>query len=303
MTASREHLVRALWTLFEPIHAVTYFSDEAREGFAAVGLPRYWDGYFAGRAAPLGPVSSAPVTAIFSGFAPFLVDRALPASWSVASPAAVLEARLAGAEATLRRLAPDEDAVSSAADALASVAARVDTVGRPLAAANAALPVEDSPYRRVWQAATTLREHRGDGHVIALVSLGISGITTLLLRSGVDLDAGAMRRARGWSDDEWNAEVVRLVDRGLLRDDRTTTPAGLELLAEAERVTNRLALGLWSHLDDAELLDVARALAPVATPVGALYPRPNPIGIPPAWNPETDPDASAVPAVPTAARR
>jgi hypothetical protein len=298
MTAPREHLARALWTLFEPIHAVTYFSDEARAEFAAVGLTRYWDGYFAGRAAPLGAVAGPPVTAIFSGFAPFLVDRALPASWSVASPAAVLEASLAGAEATLRRLVPDQDAVAAAAAALAPIAARVDTVGRPLSAANASLPLVDDPYRSLWQAAATLREHRGDGHVIALVSLDIAGLSTLLLRTGVDLDAASMQKARGWTDDEWNAEADRLVDRGLLRVDRTTTSAGLELLAEAEHLTNRLALHPWAHLDDAELLDVARALAPVATRVNTLYPRPNPIGIPLAWDPDTDPDASAVPAVP-----
>lgn len=62
-----------------------------------------------------------------------------------------------------------EGAVTDAANLLARVAARVDTIGRPLAAANSALPVEPDPYRRLWQAATTLREHRGDGHVIALV--------------------------------------------------------------------------------------------------------------------------------------
>jgi hypothetical protein len=82
MTA-REHAVRALWTLFEPIHAVSYFAQEARDEFAAIGLTRYWDGYFAGRAAPLGTVPAAPVVAIFNGFSPSLVGRALPAVWSV----------------------------------------------------------------------------------------------------------------------------------------------------------------------------------------------------------------------------
>jgi hypothetical protein len=38
--ASREHLVRAMWTLFEPIHAVSYFSPQSRDAFAAVGLTR-----------------------------------------------------------------------------------------------------------------------------------------------------------------------------------------------------------------------------------------------------------------------
>src|ERR1700709_770906 len=106
--ATREHLARALWTLFEPIHAVTYFSQEARVAFASIGLTRYWDGYFAGRSAPLGALSAPPVTAMFSGFAPFLVDRALPAVWSIVSPAQVIEARYAGAAETLRAIVPDE---------------------------------------------------------------------------------------------------------------------------------------------------------------------------------------------------
>jgi hypothetical protein len=296
--ADREHLARALWTLFEPIHAVTYFSDEAREAFAAIGMPRYWDGYFAGRSAPLGPVGGAPVIAIFSGFAPMLVNRALPAAWEVATPAQVLEARYAGAEATLRRLVPDETVVTTAANALAPIANSVDTIGRPLAAANAALPESDDPYRRLWQAAATLREHRGDGHVIALVSLEIAGLTTLVLRSGVDLDATSMQKARGWTDDEWSASVTEQIDRGLLGADRRITPDGLEALAEAERMTNRLASEPLKGLNDEELLSAARALSPVSRAVGILFPYPNPIGMPEPWDPDGDPGASAIPEAP-----
>ena len=298
--ADRQHLARALWTLFEPIHAVTYFSDEARAAFAEVGLARYWDGYFAGRSAPLGPVAGAPIIAVFSGFAPMLVNRALPAAWEVATPPQVIEARYAGAEATLRRLVPDESLVVGAADALVPIARHVDTIGRPLAAANAALPDEDDPYRRLWQAAATLREHRGDGHVIALVSLEIAGISTLLLRSGLDLDATSMQRARGWTDDDWTASADSLVSRGLLDASRRTTDAGNSALAEAERLTNRLAVGPWTGLSDEELLGVARALAPVATAVGNLFPYPNPIGMPKPWDPDGDPEAAAIPEAPEA---
>jgi hypothetical protein len=298
--ATREHLTRALWTLFEPIHAVSYFSTQAREGFAAVGLKRYWDGYFAGRSAPLGAVEGAPITAMFSGFSPALVTRALPSVWSIASPAEVLEARSLGAAATLRELAPDEDAVAAASEALTSVALRAATVGRPLAAANAALPVEDDPYRQLWQAASILREHRGDGHVLALVSLDIAGITTLVLRSGLDLEAERMRSARGWTEDEWAVEADRLVERGLLNPDRTITPAGEDALTRAEHLTNALALGPWAHLTDDELLGIASLLAPVATKVVPLFPYPNPIGMPVAWDPDADPDATAVPPTPGA---
>jgi hypothetical protein len=297
--ASREHLARALWTLFEPIHAVTYFSPRAREALADVGLARYWDGYFAGRSAPLGALSAEPVTAMFSGFAPFLVDRALPAVWSVVTPAQVIEARYVGAEATLRAIIPDQSAIEAAAEALTPLTAGLDTVGRPLSAAYAALALESDPYRRLWQVAGTLREHRGDGHVAALVTLEISGITTLLLRSGVDLDATSMQKARGWTDDEWAAEADRLVDRGLLTVDRRITPAGAELLDRAEQLTNRLALGALAGLSDDEVRGVAARLFPVANAVSFLFPYPNPIGMPASWNPDADPDAAAIAESPT----
>ena len=292
--ADREHLARALWTLFEPIHAVTYFSTEAREALAAIGLTRYWDGYFAGRSAPMGALSGQPVVAMFSGFAPFLVNRALPAAWSVVTPAQAIEARYAGAAATLRAIVPDEAIVADAADALTPLVAGLDTIGRPLSAAYAALPLEEDPYRRLWQVAGTLREHRGDGHVIALVGLEIAGITTLVLRAGVDLDATSMKRARGWTDDEWDAEAGRLVARGLLDADHRISQAGAELLDRAEHLTNRLAIGPLEGLSDDQVRSVAARLHPLASAVSPLFPYPNPIGMPESWNPEADPDATLV---------
>jgi hypothetical protein len=292
--ASRENLARAFWTVFEPIHSVVYFSAEARAALAEIGLERYWDGYFAGRAAALGEVSGAPVIAMFSGFAPFLVNRALPAAWAIATPAEVIEARYIGAENTLRSLAPDVAVVEAAADALTPLVADLNFTGRPLSAAYAALPLQDDPYRRLWQVAGTLREHRGDGHVIALASLEIGGITTLLLRSAVDLDGGYVQKARGWTDEEWNAEAARLVRRGLLQKSGGITPAGAKLLDEAERLTNRLALGAIASLTDDQLRSVAAKLAPVARTTAGLFPQPNPIGMPASWDPTADPEAAGI---------
>jgi hypothetical protein len=297
--ADREHLARALWTLFEPVHAVTYFSTEARDALAAIGLTRYWDGYFAGRSAPMGALSGAPVVAMFSGFAPFLVDRALPAVWSVTTPEQVIEARYVGAAATLRAIVSDEKAIAAAADALTPLVENLDTIGRPLSAAFSALPLEDDPYRRLWQVAGTLREHRGDGHVIALVSLGISGLTTLVLRAGVDLDATSMKKARGWTDEEWEAEAESLVKRGLLAPDRRITPAGADLLDHAEALTNRLAVGPLSSLSDDDIRSVAATLYPIVSAVASLFPYPNPIGMPVSWDPAADPEAGLIAESPT----
>jgi hypothetical protein len=293
--AQRQHFARALWTLFEPLHAVTYFSTEARNAFAAIGLPRYWDGYFAGRAAPLGAVVAAPVSAIFSGFSPALVNRALPSVWSVAPVEAVLEARLAGAASTLRALYSDGVAVAAAADALMAVALRVNTIGRPLAAANLAQNVGGDPFRRLWQAATILREHRGEGHVMALVSGDIAGISTLVLRSAVDLEGPRMQSSRGWTDEEWAASHASLISRGLLAVDGSITALGTEALTTAEHLTNRLAV---LGIDEGEIGNLAALLTPITAAVVTLFPYPNPIGMPRPWQPAGDPAAAAVPTAP-----
>jgi hypothetical protein len=46
--------VHRMSELIEPIGAIT-FSEVPDQAFRALGMRNYWDGYFAGRAAPLGP--------------------------------------------------------------------------------------------------------------------------------------------------------------------------------------------------------------------------------------------------------
>ncbi|HJR24213.1 MAG TPA: hypothetical protein VJ804_01985, partial [Acidimicrobiales bacterium] len=77
---------RRLWLVGEPIHALTYFAQPAFDAWAAAGIRGFWRGYFATRAAPFGPVGPAVVTASFFGFAPAMVERAIPSVWEQASP-------------------------------------------------------------------------------------------------------------------------------------------------------------------------------------------------------------------------
>ncbi|MGH8276414.1 MAG: helix-turn-helix domain-containing protein, partial [Steroidobacteraceae bacterium] len=62
------------------------------------------NGYFALRAAPLGPVGPAVAGASFFGFHPDRVAHALPDAWTYTSPDDALRARLAGADAARRQL-------------------------------------------------------------------------------------------------------------------------------------------------------------------------------------------------------
>jgi hypothetical protein len=131
-----------LWAALETLHDVTYFADAVRPAGIELGLKGFWMTYFAWRAAPLGPVPAAPVVAMFAGFHPGAVARALPESWSRTTPQACLEARTAVSTAALSDAGVDPEACGRAAAMLAPVAAAVDPTGRPLGAANAALEQE-----------------------------------------------------------------------------------------------------------------------------------------------------------------
>lgn len=290
---------RRMWALFEPVHVVSYFAPQSLEAFVQAGLRGFWRGYFAGRAAPVGLTGAAPIVASFFSFAPAIVGRAIPAIWDLITPRDALVVRQAGAVAALRSLlalpdgAPVPGAIVAAADRLAEVAADLDYAGRTLAAANAALPVPAEPLARLWHAATLLREHRGDGHIGALVAADLDAPEALALRAGVDRAAdGAnshvtvgwrreqMQPARGWTDEQWDAAEARLASRGLLRPDGTATTAGVTLHRQIEHATDVAAARPWAALREGQADRLADLLVPVTTACAAVLPVPNPIGVP-----------------------
>ncbi len=277
---------RRLWALGEPYHALSYFADESRSAAEATGLHGFWNGYFAMRAAPLGPVGAEVVTATFYNFAPGFVARRVPGVWQVVDPAAALAARLAGVDAAVRRVlgeeGPGSAAAAEAAGLLAVAAAAVDLPGRPLAAANAGLPVPSEPHLAVWQSLTTLREHRGDGHNAALLQRGISGVGAHVLAAAAGRTAREwLLRARGWDDVAWDAAADELAGRGWLAGGELTAE-GAAIVAAVESDTDRLALGPWRALGDARCDRLAELLGPVrrAVVAGGVWPEGNPIGAP-----------------------
>jgi hypothetical protein len=280
--ADAAQTARSMWILFEPIHAVIYFTPEGRSAFEQAGLRGFWRGYFAGRAAPLGPVSAAVVTASFFGFAPGMVARAIPGVWELITPEEALRTRLAGATGALGRLLSEQD-VARAADLLWRSADELDCAGRVLAAANAALPAPDdgsAALARLWQAATLLREHRGDGHFAALVAAGIDGCESIVLRCGLDLRREDLQPIRGWTDEEWDDARSRLADRGWVGADGALTAAGREAHAAVEDATDRAASRPWARLRPEASAELAEVLTPIARACASVLPYPSPIGVP-----------------------
>lgn len=275
---------RTMWTLFEPIHIVTYFEQRARDRFTAAGLRGFWRGYFAGRSAPLGAVGPAPVIAAFYSFAPQMVSRALPEVWTMAAPEVVLTARREGAVEALSGLLAEIPAahVGEAVDLLEAAVATLQPAGRVLGAANAALPRNDHPLARLFQAATTLREHRGDGHVAALVTVDLGPLDILALRCGMDLSREYVQPARGWTDEEWAEAEVRLKERGLLDGAGTASQSGRDLFRFAEDATNRTAEAPWVAMGAPAVTRLKELMAPMADACRTVVPAGNPIGLPTA---------------------
>ncbi|WP_405807982.1 hypothetical protein OG729_23375 [Streptomyces sp. NBC_00210] len=249
--------VRQMWHLLEPLHAVLYYAPEAFEEAAALGYKtdERWPSYFAWRAAPLGAAGAERVTSAFYSFSPRMVEQYVPAVWDIASPGAVLDARLRAVDRTYRKVfgeRVDTPETAEAAALLRRAAEAANPAGRPLAAGNAELAWPDEPHLVLWQAATILREHRGDGHLAALLTAGLDPVESLVSFAAIGAASVERFASRGWSDQEWGAARERLVARGLLDADGTATAAGRELRAEVERRTDELAAAPWAALGPAD---------------------------------------------------
>lgn len=276
-------LARRFWASIEPLHSIAAFAPGPAEAMRKVGLRGYWMGYFASRVAPLGEVPAEAVGAVAYGFAPRLVGRAIPDAWTFASPEAVLSARIASAGEALRQHLKDTGPLAELGALLWQAVEGCRFDGRPLSAAWSAVPRPEDPAGDAWLAATILREHRGDGHVLAGVAHGLRGLdATLTFVATGAIPRSLIQPARGWSDDDWDQSVRRLQARGLLDRDGRLTKTGGALRREVEDLTDRLAAGPVERLGST---GVERAIA-LATPLSrhlvdtGIFPMPNPVGVP-----------------------
>jgi len=284
---SRRSCERGLWRLVEAYHALVYFAPERPEVYTSLGLKGGWMGYFASRSAALRAVPAEVVTACFYGFAPRMVERALPDAWRWTTPEQAASARLEVFDRAVRRHLGDrvaDPAVAGLAAQLSEVVARLSSAGAPLFAAHRSLPRPAEPHLALFWATTALREFRGDAHVAALRAARLDPAASNLVMVALGLVPEDQRSYRGWNDDEWAAAGAALTARGWLDDDGRMTPTGRRERAAIEDQTDALTAVAWCSFGDQELASLTADLASVAEPIVTAggVPYPNGMGMAPA---------------------
>ncbi|HTT91386.1 MAG TPA: hypothetical protein VMF65_17650 [Acidimicrobiales bacterium] len=261
-------MARRMFELVEPIGAIPYSADEPNEAMFALGFTNYWDTYFAGRAAPLGLVPAEVVDSLFYNFAPGEVARHIPKVWRTTTPEAAMAARQMGCVKALRRILGDHvgsPAFARAAELLLQAATSAPYEGRPMYAALRAVPVPEDGVARLFHAASLLREHRGDGHIAALMTEGVGGLEAHVLFA---LDMGMLPEDFGRTHHLPAAQLATVVDamrdRGLVGDDGWLSKQGRAVRRRVEALTDNLAAKPYENLEPDELDELAANLEPIA---------------------------------------
>ncbi len=261
-------MARRMFELVEPIGVIPYAADEPNEAMFALGFTNHWDTYFAGRAAPLGLVPAEVVDALLYNFAPGEVARHIPKVWRTTTPNAAIAARQAGCATALRRILGaqiDAPAFPRATELLLTAATSAPVEGRPMYAALRAIPIPDDVVARLFHAASLLREHRGDGHIAALMIDGVGGLEAhVLLALDMGMAAETFGRIHHLPARQLAAVIDGMRERDLIGDDGWLSEQGRAVKQRIEARTDDLAAKPYECLTPDELDELVTALEPLA---------------------------------------
>ncbi len=209
------------------------------------------------------------VHAAFYNFADGEVARHIPQVWDTTTPEAAHAARERGCVAALRRILGElvgTAGLARAAELLARASTSAPTEGRVMYAGLRALPMPEEPAARLWHAANMLREHRGDGHIVALMAEQVGGIEAHVL-SALDLGihpAESFGRIHHLPTATLAAVMDGLRERGLLDDSGRLTAAGRATKSRIESLTDVLAEPPYDGLGPGELDELISSLEPIS---------------------------------------
>jgi len=197
------------------------------------------------------------------------VARHIPKVWRTTTPEAAIAARRTGCVKALRRILGDRvgtPAFARAAGLLIKAATSAPFEGRPMYAALRAIPVPDDVVARLFHAGSLLREHRGDGHIAALMTEGVGGLEAHVLFA---LDMGMPAEKSGRLHHLPAAQLAAVIDgmrdRGLIGDDGWLSEPGRAVQQRVEALTDDLAARPYQSLEPDELEELMATLEPLAT--------------------------------------
>jgi hypothetical protein len=244
---------RRLRDACEAIATIGWWSRSAADGCVGLGHG-FFDAYVWGRAASMGSAVSAPVVvAAFGVFDEAMLSGVLEHGRSVSSQESILAARAQGASEGLAAATREIDVavLESFADPLLRACEGLDGMGRPLFGALRALPTPADVHGRAWRAAELVREHRGDGHIAALVVAGLDKAeASVLTEVWLGYPVGEYSTSRGLTPEHARTAADALRARGWVDAGDAITPAGRSARDDIEAATDRSQQRLIDALGD-----------------------------------------------------
>ena len=132
-------------------------------------------------------------------------------------------------------------------------------------AALRALPVPADVVARFFHGASLLREHRGDGHIAALMVEGVGGLEAhVLLALAMDMPAEKFGRIHHLPAAQIAAVIGGMRDRGLIGEDGWLSEPGRAVKPRVEALTDDLAARPYESLATDELDELTAILEPLA---------------------------------------
>lgn len=268
-------------TTLGSMFGVPIASPIAADKFGAVGFDRddWSERYFAFRSAPLGRATADTVIATYFNFAPRRIRRYVPSVWDIAEPDVVLDVLMdtvhdSMGDALTSFTGSPELLELGALLSAASAAAFERPEGRPLFAGIASIPWPDDAPSQIWLGMHALREFRGDGHVAALASRGLTGLEALVLHAGTGVfPADRLRASRDWTQPEWDACVETLRARGLItRDEVLLSDEGKAYREAIETQTDELTMPAYLGIGEQGVLRILELAPPIVAAAAAAAP-------------------------------
>ena len=119
---------------------------------------------------------------------------------------------------------------------------------------------------RLFHAASLLREHRGDGHIAALMSEGVGGLEAhVLFALDVDMPAHKFGRIHHLPQAQLAAVIDGMRDRGVIGEDGWLSKQGRLVKQRVEALTDDLAATPYESLEPDELDELMTTLEELAS--------------------------------------